>query len=82
MKGLVTFSAGWAPQALPLKRLLFRASDESGRLVSRFTLSLVPLFERLGVQFERPGVSGAKIMLAVILLACVVLIVVADYLDL
>ena len=82
VKGLVTFSADWAPQAMPLKRLLFRASDESGRLVSRFTLSLAPLFERLGVQFERPRLSGAKIILAVILLAYLVLVAVAEYLDL
>jgi hypothetical protein len=73
------FGASWSPQALPLHFGLLRARDEDGTLVSRFVLSLSPLFERHGVFYKAPPWGGPVLALLALLAILVVPALIADY---
>jgi hypothetical protein len=68
VRGLVMFGPDWTPRRLWLPLGLWRSTGPDEPLVARFTLALRPLFERLGVAYQRPGYSGWLAIAAIVAL--------------
>jgi hypothetical protein len=66
IRGMVAFDDNWAPQALTMRRGLFRDPDFDKPLVARFKLSLRPLLIESAGGYDPPPWSVALIANAVI----------------
>src|SRR5690606_2795037 len=78
VKGLVIFGPDWTPRRLRLPLALWRSTGRDEPLVARFTLALRPLFERLGVAYQRPA-YGQGVFVVGILLGIPALGLIADF---
>jgi hypothetical protein len=81
IRGLLMFGANWEPQPLRLVRGMLRVKESNEPLVGRFTMTLRPVFDRLGVPYTLPRYSKVKIGMILYLIVWALAIGIADYFD-